>query len=198
MGRFGWVVLLQGIVLFVECLLYFLIAKHSASPRYVDSRLDRKLPLLTVFVYPYGLWYVLIAAFPPVLYLFSPERYRAYMLCLFVILGVSFGVYWFFPTAVHRPEVPGNRLSARLLRLIYQADREAKNCLPSLHCSLSFLYLLAAFSCGGLPAALQWGVGLLSLLVVASTLFTRQHALIDVGTALLLTLGVWFAFGLPG
>ena len=195
MWVYGRMLLLQGFLLLVQCVLYFLIAKHTPEPRYVDTRLDRRIPLLTCFVYPYGLWYVLITVFPPVVYYYSPEGYRAYMLCLLVIMAVSLVIYSLFPTAVRRPEITGRRLSARLLQIVYRIDGEAKNCLPSLHCSLSFLCLLTAFSCGNLPAVLQWGVGALSLCIVASTLFTRQHALIDVAAALLLTLAVWFRVG---
>jgi membrane-associated phospholipid phosphatase len=76
-------------------------------------------------------------------------------------------------------DVAGDGLTARLYRNMAEADGPAANAAPSLHVSLSCLLALAMIRC--FPHL--WPVWMIAVVLIwLSTLFTRQHHMVDVLT----------------
>ena len=104
---------------------------------------------------------------------------------------VSYAVYFFLQTEVIRPAVAGTDLLSRMIRDVYAGDNPY-NDFPSLHTSLSTIIAIHWWRTDrrlGIIAA-AW-----TALIVASTVFVKQHYVADVASGLLLA---WGARGSPG
>jgi len=98
--------------------------------------------------------------------------------------AVSYAVYLAFPTYVIRPEITSNDIFSKAIGLLYQADK-AYNAAPSghaLYTTLIFLYLALWKP----NFRYVWFLG--AALILASTLLTKQHDVLDLVSGL--TLGV--------
>ncbi|HOD93483.1 MAG TPA: phosphatase PAP2 family protein [Clostridia bacterium] len=166
----------------------FLVKK----PHVIGNKLDEKIPFIPLFIFPYITWYIIMFALPFALYFFSIETYALYTMSLLMVLVISGIIYLVYPTTFVRPEPKGMDFSTKVVRFIYANDKKILSCMPSLHCSLSMLFILAAIDAEGLPLSIKISVILLSFLIILSTVFVKQHMLIDVITALPLSVICWY------
>ena len=101
---------------------------------------------------------------------------------------ISFGFFLLYPTIAPRPaEVPGDGFAAWGLRFLYDAD-PPYNCFPSLHVAHSFV---SALTCYRVHRKLGITAVLCAALVAISTLFAKQHYILDVVAGILLALSVF-------
>ena len=109
------------------------------------------------------------------------------MICLIFFLA--------FPTTNIRPSVEGTGLTALLMRIIYRLDTPT-NLFPSIHCFIAWLGMRYVLKSKNLK---HKGIhGLISilgtLLVFASTLFTKQHVILDIfGAIVVAEIGILVA-----
>lgn len=113
-------------------------------------------------------------------YRFLSADCLAKLICLLVFL--------IFPTANDRPDIVGQGIFCRLMRLLYAVDA-ADNLFPSIHCLTSWFCYIAVRK--NPEASVSYRVFSLAftLLVCASTLVTKQHVLADVAGGILLAEG---------
>ena len=190
------VTVLQALLLGFQGITYILVQRIQGEYHDVQLKCDRKIPLQSQWVYIYILWYPLIAVYP--LYLYSCSE-RLYIACIAAavadILG-SMVVYVLFPTSFQRPVPSGVTLSDKILCKIYLADYKGLNCMPSMHCSMCYIIMCSSVitsANGFMPISVCLCIVVLALLIILSTLFTKQHVLADVIAAL--PLGIfccWF------
>ena len=152
-----------------------------------QNALDMSLPfdLATPFIPGWG--WIYIGSFAFWIYLYttvaqdSPEA--AYKLSIADCVGKLISLVFFLalPTTNVRPEVEGSSLTALLMRIIYAMDTPT-NLFPSIHCFIVWLGTRYIFSCKNLKRkSLHCFISLCgTLLVFASTLFTKQHVVLDV------------------
>ena len=107
-------------------------------------------------------------------------RISAITALLAVLTGVL--TYWLFPTYVIRPAVPGHDLASNILRWVYAND-QTYNALPSSHVYLTVLICIM-WSLWKPRWRWLW-IGLCGLICL-STLFTKQHYILDVISGLFL------------
>lgn len=188
MDNIKMIVLIQAAVLALQSAGYFGCQYLQKNPRNVERARDERIPLRPVWVYAYVTWFPLIALFPLVLYFYSAELYNAHMYSVVLNIVLSCAIYIACPTSFERPEVTGDRMSDRLLRLVYRCDLRGLNCSPSMHCSMCFLIMISAAQASMMPWQLRAGFVFISAMIVASTQFTKQHVSIDVQTALFMAI----------
>ncbi len=174
-GRYANI--LPGVLLALLVPMYFVVgAWTTGRPLYVpELALDRAVPFEPAWAVVYSSLYLF--AFLP-LFVVTPQALLrravlAYLMAV-VLAYVGFAAY---PVAAPRPHsVTGHDFFAWCVRFIYWLDTPY-NCFPSLHVAYSFL---AAFTC----YRVNRGVGLVALawasLIGISTLFIKQHFLVDV------------------
>ena len=137
--------------------------------------LDRAVPLVPAWILVYvSLW---VFAFLPVFVVREVELRRRAVLAYITVVLVSYFCFLVYPTAAPRPErVIGEGFFAWVLQFLYRFDRPY-NCFPSLHVAYAFLAALTCYRIHG-------GLGIIALiyasLIGISTLYTRQHYLLDV------------------
>lgn len=150
--------------------------------------LDDALPFWPSWVWVYMAPYVVA---PLIAGLLSPATFRWFLKSALITIAISLVIFYFYPTQI--AERPAHELEPGLTRWVYermaQIDDPPANAAPSLHVSLMCLFGLALVR--DFPR--WWAVTALGgFAVIAATLFTRQHHLIDVATGVLLAFAVAF------
>ena len=154
----------------------------------LDHRIPLVPPFIVFYIFSFVYWwlsYMTIAADSPQNcgLLFGEMIAKLICLAFFLLL----------PTWMQRPEVPGNDIFSRLVRLIYFTD-VPNNLFPSIHCMESHLCWRGLARCRRVPRWVKIGAFILSLAIYASTLLVRQHLLLDVPAGILVgELGWWIS-----
>lgn len=143
---------------------------------------DRMIPVQPVWSLIYGALYMFLIVLP-VFVVRHDEHIRRTVSAYLTVWLTSYVVFLVYPTVAPRPDVViGDGFAAWGLRALYGAD-PPYNCFPSIHVAHSFV---SALTC----LRVHRGVGattiVCAVLVGVSTLFTKQHYVVDViGGALL-------------
>lgn len=183
MNSFVEICFVQAVLLGFQGATYLLIQKYQGEAHNVLRPIDTQIPFDSRWIFLYVLWYPLIALFPVVLSQYSMAAYSQYLLCVVTDIVMSLILYYWYPTSFERPEIQGDSISDKLLKFIRICNYKGKNCMPSMHCSMCYIIIVFSLNCGLLPVAVKAGVITLSLLIVVSTVFTKQHVFMDTVTA---------------
>ena len=174
--------------------LYFIIKQFIPSYHLITLTVDDKIPLIPFFIIFYSIWYPYL--FVVFYFIFQKDKdkfkslIKKYILCA-VIADLCFVIY---PTMVSRPEVNGfNSLVSLMLYITYISDIPV-NCFPSLHCTFALLVMYAVTFDKNMNKVFRILVGIISPLICLSTIFVKQHSIIDVVGALFLSCIVYVDF----
>lgn len=184
--------------------LYFLIyipwfqwlERNISAPKYIiETTLDDEIPFCEYFIIPYMLWFVFIAI--GVCYFFFQNKQEFYRLITLLFLGMTIFliISTLFPNGQQlRPTTfKNNNIFVELVKQLYIVDTPT-NILPSIHVYntlcvyFSFrtsYHMQHTFS----KKHYKWilnGTGTLSALIILSTVFLKQHSILDVISAFLL------------
>ena len=104
-----------------------------------------------------------------------------YITAMFMEVVLSVICYIIYPTTFKRPK-PSDKLSGKLMAIVFKGSYRGVNCAPSLHCSSCYLIIFTALM------AMHNVTGIISIIVavaiVISTMTTKQHTVIDVLSAI--------------
>lgn len=169
---------------------YFFIQHIGLEYRVIHISLDDKIPFVPAFVIPYILWYLYIPATLCYVWLKDKRGFRKQLWCLYPGMILCYVLFVLFPTTVDfRPADPGSGFFAFLCRIIYSTDNPV-NVFPSLHCYEAVVAHLTTFTRGPLRHNLPLRISsaLLTVLICLSTVFVKQHSVLDVAAGTLLAL----------
>jgi len=155
--------------------------------------IDRQIPLIPEFVWAYAFCY--IYPFVPLFVTVDWHRYNRGLIAMAIANITAFAVYILYPVAM--PRVPlGDSISEKLLGFIYWLDfKPAVTELPSLHVFFAWLVYLMSRK----QRLNQFGDAVLFSIAAAitvSTLFVKQHFVLDVVAGLIWATGSWLLAGL--
>lgn len=154
--------------------------------------LDDLIPLIPWWTVPYLLTLVLWAAAPIWAAISMPDHlYRAFLISLSCIILVGIFCFTFFPTYVVRPGISASDPAMAPIRFLYSSDN-VYNALPSGH---AYITALLTFYWSRWKPRLRPVWWAILLMVLLSTLFTRQHYVLDLAAGLALA-GGGYALGL--
>jgi membrane-associated phospholipid phosphatase len=156
----------------------YLNGNHGAVYTMVTD-LDRVTPFIPQFILPYIIWYGFIFAILIWLMIKDGKLYAITLGSIVVGLLASYGVYAVFQTTVPRPAVPGQDIFSHLIRLVYNNDKPY-NAFPSIHVLTSYIIFLVSYETKVYSKELALGSQALSILIIFSTVFLKQHVLLDV------------------
>lgn len=159
----------------------------------ITTALDEWIP----FVAPFILFYVLAYIQWIANYLLVVREGKEF--CYRIVYGdvaakvICLLFFLFFPTTLARPEVTGSGFCNDLVRFIYRMDAPV-NLFPSIHCLESWCCIHAAFAMKKPPKWYRYATTVMALGVFASTLFVKQHVLVDVfGGIIVYEIGYYIA-----
>jgi membrane-associated phospholipid phosphatase len=172
--------------------LYFAIGLMTRDwPTYAPAlALDRAIPVQPGWALVYGSLYVFIVPLP-LFVVRQAELFRRAMRAYLAVMLVSYAGFLLYPTVAPRPlAVPGDGFAAWSLRLTYSID-PPHGCFPSLHVAYSFV---SALTCFRVHRGVGLGALLWATLTGVSTLFTKQHYVVDVIAGMLAAYAAYLIF----
>ena len=155
---------------------------HGPNRIFLETPLDRSLPVVPIFAIPYVSLIPYIGFSLIAFLFFRVHVYRSAAFTMLVVWFISYAFYLFLQSYIARPQITGTDPFSGIIRSIYASDRPF-NDFPSLHTSLSTIIAIHWWRLDrriGVPAAV-W-----TALIVASTVLVKQHYLADVAGGLAL------------
>lgn len=167
-------------------MIYAVINNNPSKQVYnLVTDLDRSTPFLKIFVLPYSVWifYIYVCL---VYFFFKDAKVYYRSLATYVICAlVCYMVYLVYQTTVPRPIVTGDDVFSQLMRYVYNRDQPF-NCFPSIHVFSCYLVMKALYKSSFKTVWNQTLIYGMSTLIILSTLFVKQHVIMDVVAGILL------------
>lgn len=178
------------VIILVSMALYLPINRLAHGGTQLQLSIDRGIPLFPPAVIPYLFGTALFICFPVgAAFRAKPGEFEAYAASLLLAILISYAAYLVFPTFVTRPEITATDLFSKVIALLYSTDK-AYNAAPSGHAiytSLSFLYIWSWKP----RFRLVWLI--VAAFILASTLLTRQHNVLDIASGLIVAVFTYSA-----
>ncbi|MBE7090987.1 MAG: hypothetical protein E7363_03625 [Clostridiales bacterium] len=166
---------------------FFIVEKVVPTEGYWVSYLpqDDKIPFIEYFIIFYYVWYVLLLGTGLMCIVKEPKVFARYMCTLCIAFMGTMVFSLIFPNGQNlRPtEFARDNVFTDLCKMIYASDTNT-NVLPSMHVMGSIACVFACFDSKRCP---WWGKTIAILtaaLVCASTVFVKQHSILDFYVAL--------------
>lgn len=168
-------------------LVFFLLEDIWIRDSYtaVYCPLDDCIPFCELFVIPYFAWFLFLIGAHVYTFLFNVDAFRRLMWFIMVTYTVSTVIFALFPTCqTFRPQVlPRDNLLTEIVAWLYDFDTNTNVC-PSLHVVGSAAAMLAFWDCERFSTkGWRFLVGLAAFVISVSTVFLRQHSVLDLAVA---------------
>lgn len=169
-------------------LRYPLIENLHPATQYhpIYCPLDDLIPFQEWFIIPYTLWMVSIVALSLYTLLYDIDSFKRYMKFLTISMSISTVIFLMYPSCQNlRPEVmPRQNLLSKCVEFLYAADTNT-NVFPSEHAIGAIAVWAAALQTKGLRSPGKViAVSVLMLLICFSTVFLKQHSILDLIAAI--------------
>lgn len=167
----------------------YLERKITKDYTVIHVALDDRIPFCEIFIIPYLLWFAYVSAV--IVYLFFKDKDDYFRTCIFLFTGMTIFliISTLFPNGQHlRPKVmPRDNIFTWLVARLYSTDTPT-NLWPSIHVYNSLGAHLALIKTKGLSGRkwLHASSFVLSLSIILSTMFIKQHSVFDVVTAFIM------------
>lgn len=149
----------------------------------LNSPIDNLIPFIPIFIIPYLLWFVYVAG-SAVYFIFNSQR-DFIKLMSFLIIGMTAYIIicYIFPNGLYdfRPaELRDDNIINRLVAWLYQTDTST-NVFPSIHVYNSIGVHVAINKSDKIKSRFIKNASfVLCVLICLSTIFLKQHSIIDV------------------
>lgn len=157
--------------------------------------IDYEIPFLECFIVPYLLWFPYIAVTFMWFFFKDKKEFLQYMGVLYIGMTIFIIISFLFPNGLNlRPETfARDNIFTRQIALLYSTDTPT-NVLPSIHVYNSIAAAMAIVKSKNVtPKVYQKVIAVIfSGLIVLSTMFIKQHSVIDVFSAIVLSILIYF------
>lgn len=181
----------HAVPLLLYGLIYMLWFAHLETSMHFDMRIihtwvDDYIPFCEYFVIPYLLWFLYVATV--IVYLMFQEKDSYYRALLFLATGMTvfliISTIWPNGHRLRPLVMPRDNIFTQLIRTLYNSD-PATSLWPSIHVYNSLGAHFAVSHCKKLEKhkVIRFGSLLLSISIILSTMFIKQHSVFDVITA---------------
>ena len=151
----------------------------------VHTVFDDVIPFCELFIVPYLLWFPYMIITVMYFIFMNKNKQEYYQLIMNLIMGMTafLIISYFYPNVQHlRPETfVRKNVFTDMVKLLYQTDTPT-NILPSIHVFNSLVIHKSITSCASLKnyRFIHISSLILTILIVLSTMFLKQHSVIDV------------------
>lgn len=169
---------------------FFYLENRRVAIYEINFGIDKYIPFCEVFIVPYLMWFGYVAF--TVVYLCIKDREESEHLVAFLIAGMTIFIIIsaVFPNGHHlRPTVfPRDNIFTKLIGYLYATDTPT-NVLPSIHVynSVGIMIAVARSVCFQKRYVVKTLMLLLGISIICSTVLIKQHSMLDVLLALLLS-----------
>lgn len=173
----------------------FYAAEWVCKPGYYYNMycpLDDMIPFCEWFLIPYLFWFVFLVWIHLYTLRYDVKAFKKLMYFIIFTYSVALISFYLFPTCQNlRPEVfPRDNLLTRTMGWFYGCDTSTNVC-PSLHVVGSMAVVLAAEQCFRL-GKWRWVIRVTGVLISISTVFVKQHSVLDVLVAAVVCVAGYF------
>ena len=166
--------------------VYFWLLRHPLFPVTVVplTGLDRLISFQPWSLVLYASLWLYLSIVPLLLY--TRSEWIPYLSAITLLSLIGFGIFFFWPTAIPRPDIDWTQYPA--IDFLKSVDASGNAC-PSLHVAfavMNVIWLHRLLKELGTPVILRVLNGCWCAGIVYSTLATKQHVAIDVEMGLLL------------
>ena len=171
----------------VHGLLFLLLERGGLAERYyaVECALDALIPFNEWFFLPYLFWFVYLIGALAYTFFCDVPAFRRMMRFIILTYGVTLVIYFLWPTQqLLRPETfSRDNIMTRFAAWFYAFDTNTNVC-PSIHVLGAIAVSVGLWDCGRFRRT-GWRLlfGALTALICLSTLFVKQHSVLDVAAA---------------
>lgn len=172
------------------------LEKRIVEYNIIHSPLDDRIPFCEIFIIPYLLWFLYIAG-TVIFFLFfndSEKEYYQYMIHLGLGMTLFLIISYVYPNGLHlRPSTfPRDNIFTSLVATLYKIDTPT-NVLPSIHVYNSIAAFCAIHTCTQLKKhpVIRFSSFILTILIILSTMFLKQHSIKDVILATAIAIGFY-------
>ena len=189
------------LIYFLLYMPYFTFLNEFTPTRthvtFIYSRLDDFIPFSELFVIPYFLWFLYIAA--GYIFLFFASREEFTRMCIFLYAGMTIAliIYTVFPNGqqlrVDYSQLGRDNILIDSIRSLQGLDTPY-NVFPSIHCLNSIGMHIAIAKSSHLNKHRKLVVlssFILVVLIIMSTVFLKQHSILDVFGAFALSVPLY-------
>ncbi len=185
-------------MIFYLCVFAYVENRPRHDMHFLITKWDRLIPFCEVFIIPYILWFFYVAF--GVLYFALVEKDRSQYWALVTNLGIGMTVFLIvslvYPNGhTLRPVfLERSNIFTEMVKALWRIDTST-NVLPSIHVFNAVCVHMALAQCTSLKKKYPWAVNaslVLCISIVASTMFLKQHTVIDVISALLMNIGCYY------
>jgi len=170
----------------------------TRNPTVIYCGLDDLIPFCELFVIPYFLWFGYIAL--GYVFLLLTSRKEFLRMCIFLYTGmtISLIIYSVFPNCqqlrINYEELGRQNILIDMISALQSYDTPC-NVLPSIHTLNSIGMHIAIAKSNNIVKhrnIIVWSSFILAVLIVLSTVFVKQHSILDVFAALILSVPLYF------
>lgn len=173
-------------------LIYFLIKFLISDYNLISLPIDGKIPFIQEFIYIYMIWYPFLIVSYFFLFKYNKDKYIRSIITICLSLPVLYLCFILYPTTVSRPVVDSyNSITTFITYTVFKVDTPV-NCFPSGHCLLCFILLFSVLFDEKLTKWFRVICIFINILIIISTLFTKQHVIIDVIGAFVLAFIMYY------
>ena len=179
------------VLYYIPYLICFVLLEHFTDPKFIiHSPFDDMIPFCEYFIIPYLMWFPLM--FLSLLYFLLKDKETFINLCFFMFTGmsVSLFIYLILPNGLDlRVEITSNNIFSWMVRMIQSVDDPSNVC-PSIHVAstLAIMMVVLRYDKFRHPLFAKGGVSLVAIGIILSTMFLKQHSIIDVAAGIALSL----------
>ena len=178
-----WIDLVWLLILPLININYVISNTLFQSGKNLALPLDKEIPFVSLFVFPYVYWYIFIIV--GLIFLLSKDRkeYLRALMAIYIGMCICFAFYYLYPVEISRPVVENNTIPNKLVNIIYKNDRPF-NCFPSIH--VLNTYIIMRFTKIKDNKYWFYYTNIIGILIILSTLFIKQHFILDGVVAIIL------------
>lgn len=189
---------------FFVYMAWFLYLERTVTTKFtpIYSKLDDHIPFIEYFIIPYFLWFFYIAI--TIIYFLLTSKHEFYKCCAYLFTGmtVCLFIYTIWPNGHYlrvNPDTLGrSNIFITIISKLYKVDT-ATNVFPSIHVFNSVGAYLSIIKSESLRRfkGLHLFTFVLTVLICLSTVFLKQHSIMDLFGALLLNLIMYLIVYVP-
>jgi len=155
----------------------------------IHCPLDDRIPFWEGFVVPYVAWYFLVAGSLVYFAFYNVDSFKKLMVYIIITQVIAVSVYILYPSRQElRPSVlPRDNICTNAVALLYAVDTNT-NVFPSLHVGFSLAILSVWSKEKEISRIWKAFIALFVFLVCLSTVFIKQHSVLDVLAAVAMCL----------
>lgn len=185
------IIILIMLLIIYQTLMYLIAKTTSVEINFVGNYIDSKIPFIPQFIYPYISWYLMLFIVPYIFYKNNLKNFNNYFVTTFICITLVVFIYFYYPTTMNRADLVVSSISEYLVSVVYKLDTPVLNCFPSMHCIISFIFIYVSLTDKKFNLKCKLFIVIWAMLVILSTVFVKQHVLIDMISAFIISLFVF-------